>query len=310
MTQRNSGYIEALKREIKGDVYHDPLALGMYATDASIYQILPVAVVCPRDEADVVIAMQTARTFDVPILARGGGTSLAGQTVAKAIVIDFSKYMNSILLLDDKTVVVQPGVIRHQLNHFLKSKGLEFAPDPATSSRATIGGMIANNSSGTKSILYGKTSDHVIELKVLLADGRIIRTKALTAEELQYKLDHAVEDHDLYAGMMGITVPLRDEVEEHYPKTMRRVGGYAFDDFLASGCGDLNRIIIGSEGTLGIILEATLKLVDLPRYKGVSVVQFDLARDAIRAVTTMVKYNPAAVEILSRLLIGYSRKNM
>ena len=310
MTQRNSGYIEALKREIKGDVYHDPLALGMYATDASIYQIMPVAVVCPKDEADVVIAMQTARAFDVPILARGGGTSLAGQTVAKAIVIDFSKYMNSILLLDDKTVVVQPGVIRHQLNHFLKSKGLEFAPDPATSSRATIGGMIANNSSGTKSILYGKTSDHVIELKVLLADGRIIRTKALTAEELQYKLDHAVEDHDLYAGMVGITVPLRDEVEEHYPKTMRRVGGYAFDDFLASGCGDLNRIIIGSEGTLGIILEATLKLVDLPKYKGVSVVQFDLARDAIRAVTTMVKYNPAAVEILSRLLIGYSRKNM
>ncbi|MDZ4747414.1 MAG: FAD-binding protein [Saprospiraceae bacterium] len=310
MMEKNSGYLDVLKKEIKGDVYHDPLSLGMYATDASIYQIMPVAVVCPKDEADVVVAMQTARTFDVPILARGGGTSLAGQTVAEAIVIDFSKYMNSILLLDDKMVVVQPGVIRHQLNHFLKSKGLEFAPDPATSSRATIGGMIANNSSGTKSILYGKTSDHVIELKVLLADGRIIRTKALTAEELQYKLDHSAEDRDLYTGMMDITIPLREEVEEHYPKTMRRVGGYAFDDFLASGCGDLNRIIIGSEGTLGIILEATLKLVDLPKYKGVSVVQFDLARDAIRAVTTMIKYNPSAVEILSRLLIGYSRKNI
>ncbi len=310
MMQKNSGYLDVLKKEIKGDVYHDPLALGMYATDASIYQIMPVAVVCPKDEADVVVAMQTARTFDVPILARGGGTSLAGQTVAEAIVIDFSKYMNSILLLDDKTVVVQPGVIRHQLNHFLKSKGLEFAPDPATSSRATIGGMVANNSSGTKSILYGKTSDHVIELKVLLADGRIIRTKALSPEELQHKLESADHDRDLYRGMMDITLPLREEVEEKYPKTMRRVGGYAFDDFLASGCGDLNRIIIGSEGTLGIILEATLSLVDLPKYKGVSVVQFDLARDAIRAVITMVKYNPSAVEILSRLLIGYSRKNI
>lgn len=310
MTLHSSGYIEALKKDISGDVYHDPLVLGMYATDASIYQIMPVAVVCPRDEADVVQCMKIASAYGVPILARGGGTSLAGQTVAEAIVIDFSKYMNSIVLLDDKTVVVQPGVIRHQLNHFLKPKGLEFAPDPATSSRATVGGMVANNSSGTKSILYGKTSDHVIELKVLLADGRIIRTKALSAEELQLKLNSQDDDVNLYKGMMDITLPLQQEVEEHYPKTMRRVGGYAFDDYLTSGCGDLNRIIIGSEGTLGIILEATLKLVDLPKCKGLSVVQFDQARDAIRATTTMVKYNPSAVEILSRLLIGYSRKNI
>lgn len=146
MTLHSSGYIEALKKDISGDVYHDPLVLGMYATDASIYQIMPVAVVCPRDEADVVQCMKIASAHGVPILARGGGTSLAGQTVAEAIVIDFSKYMNSIVLLDDKTVVVQPGVIRHQLNHFLKPKGLEFAPDPATSSRATVGGMVANNS--------------------------------------------------------------------------------------------------------------------------------------------------------------------
>ncbi|HEY3385823.1 MAG TPA: FAD-binding oxidoreductase, partial [Saprospiraceae bacterium] len=150
MTLKGSGYAEALKRDIQGDVYLDPMVLGMYATDASIYQIMPVAVVCPRDEKDVVTCVKIARDYNVPILARGGGTSLAGQTVAEAIVIDFSKYMNSILLLDEKTVVVQPGVIRHQLNHFLKSKGLEFAPDPATSSRATIGGMVANNSSGTK----------------------------------------------------------------------------------------------------------------------------------------------------------------
>ena len=310
MTLKGSGYAEALKRDIQGDVYLDPMVLGMYATDASIYQIMPVAVVCPRDENDVVACVKIARDFNVPILARGGGTSLAGQTVAEAIVIDFSKYMNSILLLDEKTVVVQPGVIRHQLNHFLKSKGLEFAPDPATSTRATIGGMVANNSSGTKSIIYGKTSDHVISLKVLLADGRIIETKALSPDRLQQKLDGQESDRDLYTGMMDIVLPLQREVEQRYPKTMRRVGGYAFDDFLTSGCSDLNRIIIGSEGTLGIILEATLKLVDLPAYKGVSVVQFALARDAIRAVTTMVKYNPAAVEILSRLLIGYSRKNI
>src|SRR6187431_3203075 len=241
MTLKGSGYAEVLKRDIRGDVYLDPMVLGMYATDASIYQIMPVAVVCPKDEEDVIVSVRIANTFHVPILARGGGTSLAGQTVAEAIVIDFSKYMNSILLLDDKTVVVQPGVIRHQLNHFLKLKGLEFAPDPATSSRATIGGMIANNSSGTKSILYGKTSDHVIELKVLLADGTIIRTKALSPDELQTKLNSTDPDKELYKRMIDIAVPLEEEVRRKYPKTMRRVGGYAFDDFLTSGCGDLNR---------------------------------------------------------------------
>src|SRR5688572_6838988 len=303
-------FIDELYRRIKGDVYDDPVTLGIYATDASIYQIIPFAVVCPKDEADVSTCVKIANQFKVPILPRGGGTSLAGQTVAEAIVIDFSKYMNNIIAFEDNTVVVQPGVIRSQLNHFLKSKGLEFAPDPATGTRATIGGMIANNSSGTKSILYGKTSDHVLELKVMLADGSVIQTKPLTPEELERKLESNDEDSFLYRQMIDLVLPLKNEIQARYPKTMRRVGGYAFDDFITAGYGDLNRIIIGSEGTLGIILESRLKLVPLPKHKGVSVVQFDCAQDAIKSVKTMVKYAPSAVEILSRLLIGYSRKNI
>lgn len=310
MKQNRQPFIDALFAQIKGDVYDDPVTLGIYATDASIYQIIPFAIVCPKDEADVSTCVKIANQFKVPILPRGGGTSLAGQTVAEAIVIDFSKYMHKILAFEDNTVVVQPGVIRSQLNHYLKSKGLEFAPDPATGTRATIGGMIANNSSGTKSILYGKTSDHVLELKVMLADGIIIHTKALTPEELEQKLESNEADSFLYRNMVDLVLPLKNEVESRYPKTMRRVGGYAFDDFITSGYGDLNRIIIGSEGTLGIILESRLKLVPLPKHKGVSVVQFDCAQDAIKAVRTMVKYAPSAVEILSRLLIGYSRKNI
>ena len=304
------GFVNALIKEIRGDVYHDPVTLGMYATDASIYQIFPVAVICPLDEEDVRICLKIANQYKVPILARGGGTSLAGQTVAEAIVIDFSKYMNKILSFDGNTVTVQPGVIRSQLNQFLKPKNLEFAPDPATGTRATIGGMIANNSSGTKSILFGKTSDHVLELKVMLIDGSVIHTKPLSADELQNKLSGSAEDRHYYQKMMDIVLPLSTDVVERYPKTMRRVGGYAFDDFITSGFGDLNRIIIGSEGTLGIILEAKINCVPLPKYKGLSVVQFDHAQDAIKATTTMVKYNPSAVEILSNLLLCYSRKNI
>lgn len=305
-----SGFVEELKRSIQGDVYDSPAVKGMYSTDASVYQIMPLAVICPKHEEDVIQTLRIARSHKIPLLARGGGTSLAGQTVAEAIVLDFSKYMNSILLLDNKEVVVQPGVVRHQLNHFLKPKGLEFAPDPATSSRATIGGMIANNSSGTKSIIYGKTSDHVLELKMLLANGEIIHTKALSPRALQSKLQSQDTDSEYYRQLMNITVPLEQTIRVKYPKTMRRVGGYALDDFLTAGCGNLNPILIGSEGTLGIILEAKLKLVDLPKFKGVSVVQFDKAQDAIKATTTMVQYQPSAVEILSKMLLHYSRKNI
>ena len=310
MTVQTSGFLSALKASVKGDVYADPITLGMYATDASIYQITPHAVVCVKDEDDVRSCVHIAQQFKIPILPRGGGTSLAGQTVAEAIVLDFSKYMNRIISFENNEVTVQPGVIRSQLNQYLKKSGFEFAPDPATGTRATLGGMIANNSSGTKSILYGKTSDHVLELKCMLADGTVITTRPLTHEELLLKLESDDIDQPIYRQMMDLVLPLEAEVEDRYPKTMRRVGGYAFDDFITSGYGDLNRIIIGSEGTLAIILEAKVKVVPLPKYKGVSVVQFDHAQDAIKAVQTMVKYAPSAVEILSRLLIGYSRKNM
>ncbi|MEO6131744.1 MAG: FAD-binding and (Fe-S)-binding domain-containing protein [Saprospiraceae bacterium] len=310
MNSDPTGFIFELIQDIRGDVYYDAVTLGIYATDASVYQITPLAVVCVRDEEDVKTCLRIANQFKVPILARGGGTSLAGQTVAEAIIIDFSKYMNKILAFENNIVTVQPGVIRFELNKFLKPKGLEFAPDPATGTRATIGGMVANNSSGTKSILYGKTGDHVTELKVMLIDGSIITTRAMSIDELQKKIESSDDDRIYYQKMMDIVLPLEKEVQQRYPKTMRRVGGYAFDDFISSGYGDLNRIIIGSEGTLGIILEAKLSLVELPKFKGLSVVQFDRALDAIKATITMVKYNPSAVEILSRLLISYSRKNI
>ena len=139
MKQTRQPFIDALYAQIKGDVYDDPVTLGIYATDASIYQIIPFAVVCPKDEEDVSTCVRLANQFKVPILPRGGGTSLAGQTVAEAIVIDFSKYMNNIIAFEENTVIVQPGVIRSQLNHFLKAMGLEFAPDPATVTWETFG---------------------------------------------------------------------------------------------------------------------------------------------------------------------------
>ncbi|MEM8968135.1 MAG: FAD-binding oxidoreductase, partial [Bacteroidota bacterium] len=172
-TATNNDLITTLQTEIQGDVLTDEYSMGLYATDASVYQILPQVVVLPKNAEDVKVALREAQRHRITILPRGGGTSLAGQTTGNSLVLDFSKYMNQVLEVNEEEqwVRVQPGLVRDVLNEYLKSYRLHFAPDPATSSRANVGGMVGNNSSGTKSILYGKTVDHVLEAQVLLADG-------------------------------------------------------------------------------------------------------------------------------------------
>ena len=168
-----------LKGNMLGDVLTDEYSLGMYATDASIYQITPKVIVIPKGADDVSNAMAFAFKNNMTILPRGAGTSLAGQTVGDSLVLDFSKYMNQILEInaEEKWVHVQPGMARDDLNAVLAAYNLHFAPDPATSSRANVGGMVGNNSSGTKSVLFGKTVDHVLEANVLLADGTPLHLK-------------------------------------------------------------------------------------------------------------------------------------
>src|SRR5258708_24399877 len=172
----------------------------MYSTDASFYQIKPIAVILPKDEADVKKALALAGKNKIKILPRGGGTSLAGQTVGEALVIDFSKYMNKVLEFNAKErwVRVQPGVVRDELNEEMAKHNLHFAPDPATSSRANVGGMVGNNSSGTKSILYGKTVDHIIDAKILLADGTELLLKELTPEEYELKAKQSNREGGIY----------------------------------------------------------------------------------------------------------------
>ena len=180
-----SSFEKALRGRVRGEVSFDSYTRGIYATDASIYQVHPVAVVVPLDEADVRAAVETAVEHGVSIRPRGGGTSLGGQVVGESMVIDFSKALNRILEVnaDERWARVQPGIVRDNLNAALARYGLHYAPDPATSSRATVGGMIGNNSSGTKSIIYGKTVDHILEAKVLLTDGEVVEFKALSPEQ-------------------------------------------------------------------------------------------------------------------------------
>lgn len=300
-----------LRQAMRGDVLTDELSLGLYATDASNYQILPVVVVLPRDARDVEKAVAIAARHRLPILPRGGGTSLAGQTVGAAMVLDFSKYMNRILELDleARTVRVEPGLVRDELNAAVAEHGLHFAPDPATANRANVGGMIGNNSSGTKSILFGKTIDHVEELTVLLADGTTMDLKQLSSAEISARTADSGREAEIYRGLRRIVDDNRDEIATRYPKVMRRVGGYALDELVSDDGWNPAKILVGSEGTLAVTLEAKLRLEPLPRHTSVCVAHFTELLEAIRAVEHILPFGPSAVEILDHTVLRMARGN-
>lgn len=287
---------------MRGEVYADAARRGMYATDASHYQVMPQSVVVPIDEADVAAVVAVARDHNVPITGRGAGTSLAGQTFGPGIVLDFSKHMNQLLEVnaEEGWARVQPGIVRDHLNAQLADHGLFFAPDPATTSRATLGGMINNNSSGMRSVKYGMTIDHVIALRVMLADGRVVELDANTQEESAGQLREVVG---------GLVDQHRDEIEARYPKVMRRVSGYALDALLDGNRRNLAQLIVGSEGTLGLVLEAKIKLVPTPGATALCIVHFDDLIESLRHVPAMLEHKPSAIELLDEIIVSESMTN-
>ncbi len=305
-------FINALEKSIKGEVLRDEYSLGMYSTDASFYQIRPLVVVLPLDESDVKKTVEIANKHKLKILPRGGGTSLAGQTVGEGIVIDFSKYMNRILEFNEKErwVRVQPGLVRDELNEEMGKYNLHFAPDPATSSRANVGGMVGNNSSGTKSILYGKTVDHVLEAKVLLADGTVLSLKELSADAFVAKANQQDREGNIYRTFQETIEQNREEIKQRFPKVMRRVGGYNLDEFVYTDRWNLAKLVTGSEGTLAVSLELKLNLEPIPKFKSVAVVHFADLLEAIRAVQPMLPFKPSAIEIIDRTVLRLSAGNL
>ena len=228
------------------------------------------------------------------------------------MILDFSKYLDGILEInaEERWVRVQPGIARDNLNQTLLPHRLHFAPDPATSSRANVGGMLANNSSGTKSILYGKAIDHVLELKVLLSDGTTLTLQAESPEHYAAKCRQQDREGEIYCTIKQLIEQNHREIEARFPKVMRRVGGYSLDEFIHTDTWNLSKLIVGSEGTLALILEAKLNLEPLPLHKSVCLVHFAELQASIEAVQTMVTYGPAAVEIIDKTVIDMSRKNL
>lgn len=291
---------DELRRKISGDLLFDDVSRMVFATDASLYQIKPLGVVLPKNHSDLLQTIRTAAKFRVPILPRGGGTSLAGQTVTEGLVIDCSKYLTRILEVNEGEgwARVEPGVVLDNLNDFLRFYGLFFAPDVATSSRATVGGMVGNNSAGVRSVRYGKTVDHVLETAVILSTGEELRLKAHGAADLRNLCQQRDPSGRLHRTIRDLVRENRSEIAARYPGVMRRVGGYNLDALLDEDDFNLARLIVGSEGTLAAISEIKIHLEPIPSARMVCVLHFRELLAAVEAVPQILKYGPSAVEIL------------
>jgi len=307
---------EALRRDldhdITGEVRFDRVSRSLYSTDASVYRIEPLGVVVPRTREDVIRTVQIAARHGVSITARGGGTSQAGQAIGAGLQLDTSKYFNTVLdvSVSERTAWVEPGVVLDDLNAQLRPHALRFAPDISTASRATIGGMISNNSSGARSILYGKTIDHVLELDVVLADGTLTRFRPLDAAALETASAGDTLEARSYRAVQQIARDCAAEVERRFPKVLRRVGGYNLDEFVdRSKPFNLAKLIVGSEGTLGLVVAAKLNLVPLPRAKAVLTIEFDELLDALGATPAIVRHRPSAVEVMDRFILDHARES-
>jgi len=314
---------DRLTRETRCEVRFDRGSRMLYATDASLYQIEPVGVVVPRSAGDVARAVAIAAEEGVPVLPRGAATSLSGQTVGPALVIDFTKYLNRIGVVDrDRmTVRVEPGLVLERLNAHLKPLGLMFGPDVSTGDRATLGGMIGNNSAGARSLKYGKTVEHVRSLDVVLDDGTAATFGPVADGELEGICDRPDRAGRLHRAVRDVVQRHRDAIVAHFPHILRRVSGYNLDEFVpglpvrppgwreSPWAFNLARLIVGSEGTLAIVNGAEVAVVPIPAAQGLVVLSFATIPAALDRLGEILETGPAAVEMVDRMILDLAAGN-
>ncbi len=287
-----------LKGLIKGDVFDDKITRLLYSTDASIYRIIPSVIVCPRDEEDIIKLVIFSQETSIPLTARGAGTGLAGESLTNGIVIDFSRYMTSILECnaDENWIRVQPGAILDEINKYAKPMGLQFGPDPSSGSRATVGGSVSNNATGSHSLRYGYCSDNLVSLRVVLASGKLISTKDDDWNEIEKELYKQISPHQRI-------------INKHWPSVSRNRAGYNLKGALNPNRVDLLKLFPGSEGTLGIFTEAKLKLVPVPKYKLVLSANFDDIIVMGQALSIILEYDPSAAELMDEKVLKLARSS-
>src|SRR5687768_9513124 len=313
-----------LRNELEGELFTDETTRRLYATDASAYREIPVAVAIPKSEADVTKLIRFAAANKTSVIPRTAGTSLAGQVVGAGIVVDVSRHFNRILEInkEGRWAIVQPGIVRDDLNHHLKSYGFFFAPETSTANRAMIGGMIGNNSCGSNSVVYGSTREHLMEVTAFLSDGSKVAFATLDTKEFLAKATRANGlESKLYAHIREVLSDdkNRAEIDKEFPKLSipRRNTGYAIDmlarmqPFNPNG-DEFNfcSLIAGSEGTLAFITEAKIKLTPLdPPHKKLVCIHCHSIDESLRANLVVLQHKPSAVELMDHYVFEATKRN-
>ena len=313
-TDRSAGQetIPAGLPDLDGDADFDDMARTLYATDASIYRVKPAGVVWPASIDDVRRVLRFARETGVSVVARGAGSSLTGNAIGEGIVLDCSRYFDEVVSVDPeaKTVTVQPGIVLDDLNRELAQHGLYFPPDPSTSSTCTIGGMVANDAAGPHSVRHGTTRDNVLEVECMLPDGTTATFGHRTGDQLDSELARDDRVGDLYRIVVNLAEEHASEIDRRYPDVDRNSSGYDLESSTASDgtWADLSKLLVGSEGTLGVITEVTLELTERPETRAAGLVFYDDVRTAADAVSNALTVNPSAVELVDDAVLGHARE--
>ena len=324
------GLVEDLESRVDGDVRFDSYSRQLYATDASAYEATPIGVVFPESTADVAAVMSYCAEREIPVLPRGGGTSLAGQAVNEAVVLDLTRHMNEVRDVDPdaEEAVAGAGVRLADLNKELRPHGLKFAPDPAAGDRSALGGAIGNNSTGSHSLKYGKTDAYIEEVEAVLADGTVTRLGETSMETIREEADADSDEilPQVYSEVVRVVDEEGEEVEKRYPRLKRNVSGYNFDMLVdeareaqraserasgeAASEGDtvnLGRLLAGSEGTLATVTEARVSLEAIPTTKSIALLTYEDVIDAMEDVAPILEHSPAAVELVDDVLLDLAR---
>ncbi len=300
----------ALRRALRGEVRFDDGSRALYATDGSNYRQVPIGVVLPRDAEDVIATVALAREYGAPILCRGAGTSLAGQTCNVAVILDFSKYMAGILEIDPQRRIarVQPGVVLDHLRSLAEQHHLTFAPDPATHSRCTLGGMIGNNSCGVHSIMAGKTEDNIEELEILTYDGLRMKVGPTADDALEGMIRQPGRRGEIYSGLKFLADHYGGLIRQKYPNIPRRVSGYNLNQLLPENGFNVARALVGTEGTCVTVLEATCRLVESPPERVLVVVAYPNVFQCADHVPEVMTHGPIGLEGFDDHFVDYSRR--
>lgn len=300
---------EALRENVKGLIHFDPLTRHIYSVDASIFEVLPLGVILPDSKEDLRRTLEIAHAFKIPVTVRGAATGITGSCLGRGLIIDLSKSLNKIIRLDlqKNEVTCQPGVIQDELNQYLAPYGYRLGPDTSTGNRATIGGMLANNAAGARSLHFGCMVDHVISTEIILANGEILQFQSISSEEWEIKRKQANSEGRIYQAIWEIKQEFGEEILKKFPRIPRRVSGYNLDILLKNEPLNISKIIAGSEGTLGIATEIKLKIAPLIRFSTLAIIYFKDKLQAFQHVPKILEFHPTAFEMIDDQIIQLGR---